>query len=178
MDLSPFQIRCLSFLRRRSHLSFAQMFLMWRHTAPGADGGYSAMSAKYVPPEDYQGLPPAPRSTALFSADELVVIDRLLRTTFPDRQRYDGWALVNLFVVERLFPEHLLHPPVAGRLLKEANDADDLVAWVVRQADTGSEAYLRRFDLRAMDVCRLADPQQVDNETFNAVTGKRRSPKP
>ena len=112
---------------RTNGVNAFQLFLLWRH-----------VSMQFVPTgleemheltEDVQfTLPSAPGPTALFSADEIEVVLRLAKT-LKAPWRAPAWRLLTRCVWERLFPD-LFDRRIAGRLLKEAHEADNLVDWI------------------------------------------------
>lgn len=163
---SAFQKACLRFLRKHPEISAAQMFLMWRH----APRGSSLPEFQSVSNVVYGCLPVPPAPNALFSNDEIAAVVRL-STELPLPHRFKGYALINLAVWERIFPEDF-KSPVAGSLLKEAHDCSLLSEWVGTAFRADGPYHAAVFDLTEKSCFRITLPVYADDKVFADVVGR------
>lgn len=171
--VNKFQLSCLRFLRKHQYLSAAQMFLMWRHARPPSDIPEMAGIGESV----YKRLPVAPDPNLLFSASETESVLRLAFSMKPPRRHW-GWALVNRCMWERLFPD-AFPDKYAGKILKEAYDANNLAEWTETVLQKELPYYAAVFDLRGVDVFRLASEIQTSPDEFRQfVAGNSMAARP
>lgn len=166
----------LRFMRKHA-LSAIQLFLMWRHVLPSAEGSTLPEMAD-IPESLYARLPRAPAPNALFSDGEIEAVIRLTHG-LQGVHRLGGWALANRCVWERLAPDHFPNK-VASTILREAYDSDDLANWVGRVMQKDHPHYAAVFDQVAVDVVRATHPYYVDEADFKAFLNglKAESPAP
>lgn len=119
-----------------------------------------------IPESLYARLPRAPAPNALFTDGEIAAVIRLTHD-LQGAHRLGGWALANRCVWERLAPDHF-PDKVAGTILREAYDSDDLASWVGRVMQKDHPHYAAVFNQIAVDVVRATHPYYVDEADFKA----------
>lgn len=172
--MNRFQQSVLRFIRNH-RVSAAELFLMWRHYPDQATCASIPELAR-IPTAAFRKLPSPPAPSGLFSIDEIGVIRRLadVSAVAHDPLRFKGWGLINRCVWERLFPESFPHR-VASKLLREANDADDLPGWVDNVLKPQHEYYERCLDLLIVDVSRITVDTNFSEVEFNEFLAANKS---